>query len=133
MGSPQSDAENRPTAIRDMRWSPSEEAVARQAFDRALHRELESVIREAQRLAAEIQQPSDLWELEDYLREAAQGHRLPVRLPVFRAPVRLCSPDQHRPPQCGRTERAQRGKARDYSRSCIALTRCCLRLQRIIR
>ena len=52
-----------------MRWSPSEKAVARQAFDRALHREFEAVIREAQRLAAEIQQPSDLWELEDYLRE----------------------------------------------------------------
>jgi hypothetical protein len=69
MGSPQSGAGNRPTTIRDMRWSPSEKAVARQAFDRALHREFESVIREAQRLAAEIQQPSDLWELEDYLRE----------------------------------------------------------------
>jgi hypothetical protein len=29
-----------------MRWSPSEKAVARQAFDRALHREFEAVILE---------------------------------------------------------------------------------------
>jgi hypothetical protein len=34
------------------------------AFDRALQKEFELVIREAKRRAAEIQQPSDLWNLE---------------------------------------------------------------------
>lgn len=69
MGSPQSGAEDRPTTIRDMRWSPAEKKLARQAFEQALHRELESVICETQRRAAHIQQPSQLWELEDYLRD----------------------------------------------------------------
>jgi len=69
MESPQSGAENRPTTIRDMRWSPAEKKVARQAFDRALHREFGAVIHETQRRAAAIKQPSELWDLEDYLRE----------------------------------------------------------------
>jgi hypothetical protein len=59
--------ENRSTSIRDMNWSPSEKRLARQAFDRALQREFEAVIRETKRLAAEIQQPEELWELERYL------------------------------------------------------------------
>jgi len=47
MGNAHSGYGDRYTVIRDMRWSPSEKAVARQAFDRALHREFEAVIREA--------------------------------------------------------------------------------------
>ena len=69
MGSSHSGAENQSTSIRDMKWSPSEKNVARQAFDQALQREFEAVIRETKRLAAGIQQPSELWELEHYLRE----------------------------------------------------------------
>ena len=59
--------ENRSTSIRDMKWSPSERRLARQAFDLALQREFEAVIRETKRMAAEIQQPEELWELERYL------------------------------------------------------------------
>ena len=61
--------ENRFTSIRNMKWSPSEKNIARQAFDRALQREFEAVIWETKRMAAEIQQPSELWELERYLGE----------------------------------------------------------------
>jgi photoprotection regulator FRP-like protein len=56
-------------AIRDVKWSPAEKAVARKAFDLALKRELEAVIIEAKKRAGNVQQPSDLWELERYLTE----------------------------------------------------------------
>jgi Photoprotection regulator fluorescence recovery protein len=50
-------------------WSKSEKAIARTAFDAALGRELHEVIQEARQMANEIQQASDLWELEHYLTE----------------------------------------------------------------
>jgi hypothetical protein len=48
-------------------WSRSEKAIARKAFDAALGRELHEVIQKAKQLANEIQQSSDLWDLEHYL------------------------------------------------------------------
>ena len=48
-------------------WSRSEKAIARTAFDVALGRELHEVIQRAKQMANEIQQSSDLWELESYL------------------------------------------------------------------
>jgi hypothetical protein len=56
-------------AMRDLNWSPTEKAIARKAFDRALQRELEAVMVEAKKRAAKIRQPSDLRELERYLAE----------------------------------------------------------------
>ena len=53
--------QNQPT------WSKSEKAIARKAFDAALRHELHEVIQEAKRMANEIQQSSDLWDLEHYL------------------------------------------------------------------
>ena len=50
-------------------WSRSEKAVARAAFDAALGRELHDVIQKAKQMANEIQQSSDLWDLEHYLTE----------------------------------------------------------------
>ena len=50
-------------------WSKSEKAIARTAFDAALGRELHEVIQKAKQMANEIQQSSDLWELEHYLTE----------------------------------------------------------------
>src|ERR1700758_2319310 len=50
-------------------WSRSEKAIARTAFDAALGRELHEVIQEAKRMANQIQQSSDLWDLEHYLTE----------------------------------------------------------------
>ena len=50
-------------------WSRSEKAVARAAFDAALGRELYEVIQRAKQMANEIQQSSDLWDLEHYLTE----------------------------------------------------------------
>jgi Photoprotection regulator fluorescence recovery protein len=48
-------------------WSKSEKIVARKAFDAALGRELHEVIQKAQKMASQIQQSSDLWDLEHYL------------------------------------------------------------------
>lgn len=60
------------TTMRDLKWSPAEKAIARKAFDRALQRELEVVIRKAQEMAGKIEQPSELWELEYYLTQRRQ-------------------------------------------------------------
>ena len=50
-------------------WSKSEKAIARKAFDAALGRELHEVIQKAKQMANEIQQSSDLWDLEHYRTE----------------------------------------------------------------
>jgi hypothetical protein len=55
------------TTIRNLKWSPAEKTIARRAFNLALQRELAAVIREVKQMAARIEQPSDLWELERYL------------------------------------------------------------------
>ena len=50
-------------------WSKSEKAIARKVFDAALGRELHEVIQKAKQMANEIQQSSDLWDLEKYLTQ----------------------------------------------------------------
>ena len=57
------------TDMRDLKWSSAEKAIARQAFDLALSRELDAVIREAKDRAARIAQPSEVWDLERYLTQ----------------------------------------------------------------
>ena len=53
----------------DMTWSRSEKAIARQAFDAALKQELHETMQQAKRMASQINEPADLWELEHYLTE----------------------------------------------------------------
>ena len=50
-------------------WSRSEKAIAHKAFDAALDRELQEVIREAKQKADQIKEPADLWDLEHYLTQ----------------------------------------------------------------
>jgi len=50
-------------------WSRSEKAIARKAFDAALKQELHEVMQEAKKMASQIKEPSDLWDLEHYLTE----------------------------------------------------------------
>ena len=50
-------------------WSKSEKAIARTAFDAALKRELQEVMQEAKRMANEIKEPADAWDLEHYLTD----------------------------------------------------------------
>ena len=55
--------QNQPT------WSRSEKAIARSAFDVALNRELHTVMQKAKQMASQINEPSELWELEQYLTQ----------------------------------------------------------------
>ena len=57
------------TTMREMSWSATEKLVARKAFDRALQRELGALMQSAKLMAANIQQPSELWELERHLTQ----------------------------------------------------------------
>jgi hypothetical protein len=50
-------------------WSKPEKVIARTAFDAALGRELQEVIQEAKKMASQIQQSSDLWDLEHYMTQ----------------------------------------------------------------
>jgi hypothetical protein len=56
-------------AMRDLNWSREEKAIAREAFNVALQRELDAVMIDAKKRAGKIQQPSDLWDLERYLTD----------------------------------------------------------------
>jgi Photoprotection regulator fluorescence recovery protein len=58
--------------MRELKWSPAEKAIARKAFNKALQQELAAVMEEAKQRAAKIKQPTDLWDLEDYLTERRQ-------------------------------------------------------------
>lgn len=53
----------------ELRWSKSERAIARNAFDHALNQELQEVIQRAKQMAAEIKEPSELWDLEHHLAQ----------------------------------------------------------------
>ena len=53
----------------DPTWSRSEKVIARTAFDAAVGRELHEVIQETKKMASQIQQSSDLWDLEHYLTQ----------------------------------------------------------------
>jgi Photoprotection regulator fluorescence recovery protein len=48
-------------------WSRSEKVVARTAFDAALRRELQEVMREARQMASRIKEPAEVWDLEHHL------------------------------------------------------------------
>ena len=50
-------------------WSRSEKVIARTVFDAALKRELQDVMQEAKRMANQIKEPDDMWELERHLTE----------------------------------------------------------------
>src|ERR1700689_552621 len=53
----------------DMTWSRLEKTIARKAFGAALKRELHELMQEAKEIAGQIKQPSDLWDLQEYLTQ----------------------------------------------------------------
>lgn len=50
-------------------WSRAQKAIARKAFDAALKRELHEVMQETKKKASQINEPDDLWDLEQYLTD----------------------------------------------------------------
>jgi hypothetical protein len=72
-------------------WSRSEKLVARTAFDAALGRELHEVIQKAKKMASQIQQSSDLWDLEHYLTERRKRSTESTTIGIRNS--RMCSGD----------------------------------------
>ena len=52
----------------DIKWSPSEKKIARRAFDAALDVALGKIMGDFKRRAAAVTTPSEMWDVEDYLR-----------------------------------------------------------------
>jgi hypothetical protein len=86
---PRPEVPNTYTTIRSLKWSDAEKVIARKAFEHALQQDLGVIIRQAKKMAARIEQPSDLWELERYLTERRKeidrqyDYRYSVLLNVF--------------------------------------------------
>lgn len=53
----------------DLKWSSSEKKVARAAFDAALEVALGKTLAEFKKKASDAATFSDMWEIEDYLRQ----------------------------------------------------------------
>ena len=54
----------------NLKWSASEKKVARSAYDAALDAAIAKVMAEFKRRASSAASASDMWAIEDYLREA---------------------------------------------------------------
>ena len=65
---PQPDPDSYST-MRNLKWSSTEKAIARKAFERALQRELNTAIQSTKQMVAKITQACELWELERYLMQ----------------------------------------------------------------
>jgi hypothetical protein len=70
---------------RNLKWSHTEKGIARKAFERALDRDFQAVIRTAKEMAGKIEQPADLWNLESYLTESRKeiDHKYDYRYSVL--------------------------------------------------
>ena len=82
------------STMRNLKWSSTEKAIARKAFERALQQELDTVIQSTKQMAAKIRQASELWELERYLTQRRKEidrkyeYKYSVLLPIFGELVR---------------------------------------------
>jgi hypothetical protein len=52
----------------DREWTPSEKKIARRAFEAALDAALARILTEFKAKAAQVATPSEMWDLEEYLR-----------------------------------------------------------------
>ena len=55
--------------LRNLSWSPPEKKAARRAFDAALEKALAKVMAEFKSRAEAAATPSDMWEIESFLRQ----------------------------------------------------------------
>ena len=51
------------------KWSKTEKAVAKRAFEAALQKEYEALARKIKEMAANVKEPKDVWRLHDFLTE----------------------------------------------------------------
>jgi hypothetical protein len=52
----------------DLKWTPSEKKIARRAYEAALDAALAKILAEFKARAAQVATPSEMWDLEEYLR-----------------------------------------------------------------
>jgi hypothetical protein len=52
----------------DLKWTPSEKKIARRAYEAALDAALARILTEFKAKAAQVATPSEMWDLEEYLR-----------------------------------------------------------------
>ncbi len=52
----------------DLEWTPSEKKIARRAYETALDAALARILTEFKAKAAQVATPSEMWDLEEYLR-----------------------------------------------------------------
>jgi hypothetical protein len=52
----------------DLNWTPSEKKIARRAYEAALDVALAKILTEFKAKAAQVATPSEMWDLEEYLR-----------------------------------------------------------------
>jgi hypothetical protein len=70
-------------------WSKPEKEIARRAYRAAYEREAMAIAHNVRKMAAEINKPSDMWQLHDYLTEKRDetdqkyDYRYSVLLSVF--------------------------------------------------
>ncbi len=58
--------------IEQLTWSSAEKVVARHVFERALGIELQEIMQEARRRAADLHDTDQLWELEAYIHQSRE-------------------------------------------------------------
>ncbi len=70
-------------------WSKQEKEIARRAFNAAREREYIAIAHDVRKMAAGIHEPSDIWQLHDYLTEKRKemnrkyDYRYSVLISVF--------------------------------------------------
>jgi hypothetical protein len=75
--------------FRDLPWSKSEKTIAREAFDKAYKREVNSIVVEVKKMVDKISDPKDIWRIHNYLSEQRRqtdekyDYRYSVLLLVF--------------------------------------------------
>lgn len=53
-------------------WSHAEKRIARRVFEAALQRELADLMAEFKRRAADVQEPDDMWSVQEFLAAAGR-------------------------------------------------------------
>ncbi len=51
------------------KWSKTEKAVAKRAFEAALHNEYEALAGKIKEMASHVKEPQDIWSIHDFLTE----------------------------------------------------------------
>jgi hypothetical protein len=75
--------------MEDVKWSKTEKAISRAAYDKAYKNECDDIIATIKQRAASLTESKGIWELEDYLYDKRReidnkyDYRYSALLPVF--------------------------------------------------